>query len=83
LLVAKEHPTGNPVPLLVLGADPDDREALLSVRHPFSPGEPAARGVRNSVWAVLARRRSTQEKASARVFACRAVCSSGRWSMAH
>ena len=35
LLVAVEGSTGKPVPLLVLRADPDDREALLSVGHPF------------------------------------------------
>ena len=35
LLVAREGPTGKPVPLLVLRADPDEREALLSIGHPF------------------------------------------------
>jgi hypothetical protein len=35
LLVAREDPAGKSVPLLVLRADPDDREALLSVGHPF------------------------------------------------
>jgi len=35
LLVAGENPTGRPVPLLVLRVDPDDREALLSIGHPF------------------------------------------------
>ena len=35
LLVAMEGPTGKAVPLLVLRADPDDREALLSVGRPF------------------------------------------------
>ena len=35
LLVAREGPTGEPVPLLVLRADPDEREALLSIGHPF------------------------------------------------
>ena len=35
LLVAREGPTGKPVPLLVLRADPDQREALLSIGHPF------------------------------------------------
>jgi hypothetical protein len=35
LLVAKEGATGNPVPLLVLRADPDDREVLLSIGRPF------------------------------------------------
>lgn len=35
LLVAVESPTGKVVPLVVLRADPDDREALLSIGHPF------------------------------------------------
>jgi hypothetical protein len=35
LLVAVEDPTGKPVPLLVLRADPDERDALLSIGHPF------------------------------------------------
>jgi predicted DNA-binding protein (MmcQ/YjbR family) len=35
LLVAREGPAGNPVPLLVLRADSDEREALLSMSHPF------------------------------------------------
>jgi hypothetical protein len=35
LLVAVESPNGDPVPLLVLRADPDEREALLSMGHPF------------------------------------------------
>ena len=35
LLVAREDPAGKPVPLLVLRADPDEREALLSIGHPF------------------------------------------------
>jgi hypothetical protein len=36
LLVAKEGPTGNSsVPLLVLRADPDERNALLSIGRPF------------------------------------------------
>ena len=35
LLVAWEDSTGKPVPLLVLRADRDEREALLSVGHPF------------------------------------------------
>jgi hypothetical protein len=33
--VAVEGRSGEPVPLLVLRADPDDREVLLSVGHPF------------------------------------------------
>ena len=35
LLVAWEGPAGQPVPLLVLRAGPDEREALLSTGHPF------------------------------------------------
>jgi hypothetical protein len=35
LLVAREGPTGSPVPLLVLRAHPDEREAMLSLGPPF------------------------------------------------
>ena len=35
LLVAREGRAGQPVPLLVLRADPDEREALLSIGRPF------------------------------------------------
>jgi hypothetical protein len=35
LLVALEDPAGKAVPLLVLRADPDERDALLSLGHPF------------------------------------------------
>src|ERR1700733_9875600 len=35
LLVALEGPTGRPGPLLVLRADPDERDALLTIGHPF------------------------------------------------
>jgi hypothetical protein len=35
LLVAVKDPAGQPVPLLVLRAGPDEREALLSGGHPF------------------------------------------------
>lgn len=35
LLVASEPSSGTPVPLLVLRADPGDREALLAIGHPF------------------------------------------------
>jgi hypothetical protein len=37
LLVAAEGPTGKPIPLLVLRADPDERQALLSIGHPYFP----------------------------------------------
>jgi hypothetical protein len=33
--MAWEGPAGKPVPLLVLRADPDERDALLSIGHPF------------------------------------------------
>jgi hypothetical protein len=42
LLVAVEDSAGKPVTLLVLRADPDEREVLLSIGHPFFPREPAA-----------------------------------------
>jgi hypothetical protein len=35
LLIAMESPTGTPVPLLVLRADQDEREELLTIGHPF------------------------------------------------
>ena len=35
LLVAPEDPTGTPVPLLVLRADPVEREVLLGIGHPY------------------------------------------------
>ena len=35
LLVAWLAPAGQPVPLLVLRAGPDERDALLSIGHPF------------------------------------------------
>ncbi len=35
LLVASAGSSGEPVPLLVLRADKDEREALLSIGHPF------------------------------------------------
>ena len=35
LLVALQGPAGQPVPLLVLRADPDERDALLSIGRPF------------------------------------------------
>jgi predicted DNA-binding protein (MmcQ/YjbR family) len=49
LLVALEDSTGKPVPLLVLRADPDEREALLSSGHPFF----ASRAGRDRVVVVL------------------------------
>ncbi len=50
LLVAVEDPTGNPVVLLVLRADPDEREALLSMGHPFF----APRSGRDRIGVLLA-----------------------------
>jgi hypothetical protein len=35
LLVATQDPSGKPLPRLVLRADPEDREALLSIGHPY------------------------------------------------
>lgn len=35
LLVAREGPVGKPVALLVLRADPDERDVLLLIGHPF------------------------------------------------
>ena len=48
LLVAWEDSAG-PVPLLVLRADPDEREALLSIGHPFF----ASRAGRDRIVVVL------------------------------
>ena len=49
LLVAREGPTGEPVPLLLLRADPDERDALLSIGHPFY----ASRAGRDRIVIVL------------------------------
>ena len=49
LLVAREGPAGQPVPLLVLRAGPDEREALLSIGHPFF----AARAGRDRIGVLL------------------------------
>ncbi len=38
LLIAVKRPTGKTVPLLVLRADPDDREALVSIGRPYFAG---------------------------------------------
>jgi hypothetical protein len=48
LLVAREGATGRPVPLLVLRADPHERDVLLSIGHPFfaSPAGSDRIGVR-------------------------------------
>jgi hypothetical protein len=48
LLVAVQDRTGKAVPLLVLRVDPDDREALLSISHPFFA--PRAGRDRIGVW---------------------------------
>ena len=50
LLVAGEDSTGKPVPVLVLGARPEERAALLSLGHPFR----ASRTGRDRVVVVLA-----------------------------
>jgi hypothetical protein len=49
LLVAVEDPAGKPVTLLVLRADPDEREVLLSTGHPFF----ASRAGRDRIGVVL------------------------------
>jgi hypothetical protein len=49
LLVARENSAGKPVPLLVLRAGPDEREALLSTGHPFF----ASRAGRDRIVVVL------------------------------
>ncbi len=49
LLVAREDSAGNPVPLLVLRAAPDEREALLAIGHPFF----ASRAGRDRIVVVL------------------------------
>jgi hypothetical protein len=49
LLVARENSTGKPVPLLVLRATRDEREALLSVGRPFF----ASRAGRDRIVVVL------------------------------
>ena len=49
LLVAWEDSAGQPVPLLVLRANPDEREVLLSIGHPFFP----SRAGRDRVGVVL------------------------------
>ena len=49
MLVAVEGSTGRPVPLLVLRADPDERDALVSVGHPFD----ASRAGRDRIGVLL------------------------------
>jgi YjbR len=49
LLVAVEDPAGELVPLLVLRAGPEDRQALLSTGHPFFP----SRGGGNRIGVLL------------------------------
>jgi len=49
LLVAQQGPDGEPVPLLVLRADPDERDALLASGHPCYP----SRAGRDRVTVVL------------------------------
>ena len=49
LLVAWEDPAGKRVPLLVLRADPDEREVLLSMGYPFF----ASRAGRDRIVVVL------------------------------
>jgi predicted DNA-binding protein (MmcQ/YjbR family) len=49
LLVARSGPTGQPVALLVVRADPDERDALLLSGHPFF----APRAGRNRIGVLL------------------------------
>ena len=49
LLVARADPAGKPVSVLVLRADPDEREVLLSTGHPFF----ASRAGRDRIGVVL------------------------------
>ena len=49
LLVAVEGRAGKPIPLLVLRTGPDEREALLSIGHPFF----ASRAGRDRIVVVL------------------------------
>lgn len=49
LLVAREGPTGRPVPLLMLRAGPDERQALLAIGHPYL----ASRAGRDRIVVVL------------------------------
>ena len=53
LLVAMESSTGKSRPLLVLRADPEEREALLSIGHPFFVPR-RARHDRVGVWLTSA-----------------------------
>jgi YjbR len=48
LLVATESPTGKARPLLVLRADPNEREVLIAIGHPFFA--PRAGSGRLGVW---------------------------------
>jgi hypothetical protein len=55
LLMAREDPAGKPVPLLVLRAGPDERDALLPIGHPFfapraGPGRIVVVLTRNTDW---------------------------------
>jgi hypothetical protein len=49
LLVARQDAAGKPVPMLVLRAGPGEREALLSMGHPFF----ASRGGRDRIVVML------------------------------
>ena len=50
MLVAREGQAGKPVPLFLLRAGPDEREALLSIGHPFF----ALRAGRDRIGVLLA-----------------------------
>ncbi len=49
LLVARADPAGKPVSVLVLRADPNERQVLLSTGHPFFP----SRAGRDRIGVVL------------------------------
>jgi hypothetical protein len=49
LLVARQDPAGKPLPLVVLRAGPEERDALLSTGHPFF----ASRAGRDRIVAVI------------------------------
>ncbi len=49
MLVARENSAGKPVSLLVLRVDPEEREVLLSIGHPFF----ASRAHRDRIVVVL------------------------------
>ncbi|HEV8064640.1 MAG TPA: MmcQ/YjbR family DNA-binding protein [Acidimicrobiales bacterium] len=58
LLVARRGPAGKPVPVLVLRAEPDARDALLWIGHPFfapraGPGRIGLRLCNDTDWQMV------------------------------